>query len=263
MISRFFKGSLEHELFLLRCILVPLWTVYWCFTNATLADLLLLYTAVAIGGLHISMFAHRCWSHRAWKPSKWLNRYGLFMHTIGFFNFSSLWVMVHRWHHHTEDTPEDPHSPYYMPRWRIIFYPRIRKYRPEYIKDLVKDRDHVFFSRYFYHINIAVWIVMYAIDPSMSLLGFWFAFLGAYSLKQRLINSIGHADPVNKGTCNRPIWAWIYLDGEPWHDNHSREPGNWKFYKHWWQIDVSAYCIWIFTKLGWATATQQRFRKFQ
>ena len=82
-----FKGSIEHELFLLRCILLPIWTVYWYATHINFTDLFLLYLAVAIGGLHISMFAHRCWSHRAWKPSKWLNRYGLFMHTIGFFNF--------------------------------------------------------------------------------------------------------------------------------------------------------------------------------
>lgn len=258
------RGKIDHEVFLLTCVLFPIWTVYWCITHFNWGDILFLYAVIAIGGLHVSLFVHRCWSHKSWKPVRWLNIYGLFMHTIGLFTTSLSWVMTHRKHHHLEDTPNDPHSPYYMPRWRIIFYPRLQtkgSYSPEYIKDLGKDKDQLFFHDYYYHINIALWIAMCIIDPSLSLLSFWIAVLGGYSFKQRLINSIGHADPVNKSTCNRPIWAYIYLDGEPWHNNHSTDPGNWKIGYHWWQVDVGKYCIWAFEKLGWGTITQQKFKR--
>jgi len=257
------RGFIDHEFLLFfGCILFPLWTIYWCLTHFDWQSLLGLYAVVALGGLHISLFVHRAWSHRSWKPNRLLNLYGLFMHTVGCFATSITWAMTHRKHHHLEDTPKDPHSPYFMPRWKVLLYPRIHEVtEQQYGKDLVKDPDHLFFYRYYYHINIALWIAMCVIDPSLSLLSFWIAVLGGYSFKQRLINSIGHADPVGKSTCNRPIWAYIYLDGEPWHDNHSKNPGNWRIGHHWWQIDVGNYCIWTFEKLGWGTITQQKFKR--
>ena len=254
------RGFLDHEILLMGCIAFPAWTLYWCVTNFNWSSLLALYIMVILGGLHISLFVHRCWSHRAWKPARLLNLYGLFIHTIGMFTTSIGWAGTHRKHHHLEDTPRDPHSPYYMPRWKIIFYPRIGiATEQQYTKDLFNDKDHMFFYKYYYQINIALWAVLYLISPS--LLGFWFACVGACGVKQRLINSIGHADPVGKSTCNRPIWAYIYLDGEPWHDNHSKDPSNWSIGYHWWQVDLGKYCIWTFEKLGWATINQQKWKK--
>jgi len=254
------RGLIDREILLMGCILFPAWTLYWCATNFNWQSILSVYIMMILGGLHISVFVHRCWSHKAWKPVRLLNLYGLFIHTIGMFTTSIMWAGTHRKHHHLEDTDRDPHSPYYMPRWKIILYPRISAATEiQYTKDLFNDKDHAFFHRYYYHINITLWILLYAISPAT--LGFWFACVGAWGIKQRLINTIGHNDPVNKSTCNRPIWAYIYLDGEPWHDNHSKDPGNWRIGHHWWQVDLGQYCIWAFEKLGWATITQQKWKK--
>jgi fatty-acid desaturase len=35
----------------------------------------------------------------------------------------------------------------------------------------------------------------------------------------------------------------LYLHGEPWHANHHEDPKNWRFGKHWYQIDLGAVLI--------------------
>ena len=243
------RAWVDYETFLLGCIVFPIWTIYWIATHFNWADLLMLHTAVLLGGIHTTMFCHRSWSHRAWKAVRPLNIYGLFVHTIGFFTSSIGWVAVHRKHHRLEDTAKDPHSPYFLPRWKVLLYPRVNEpTEKDYAKDLMKEPDHIFFYKYYYHLNIAWWVVLYLISPS--LLGFWFAYLGGYGLKQRSINTIGHADTANRGTSNRISWAYLYLNGEPWHNNHHKDPNNWKIGQHWWQIDVGSYCIWFFDKVG-------------
>ena len=221
-----------------------------------------LYWLIIAGGLWISLFVHRAWSHRSWKPKRWLNIVGLAVHTSFFFTNSIQWCLTHRKHHHLEDTVDDPHSPYFMNRFLIVVSPKVVKgVSLEYVKDILKDSDHIFFRKHFYTWNLILWALLYIIDPSFYLLGLWWAVMGGISFKMRFINSIGHADPVNKSTTNRPFWAWIYLDGEPWHRNHSTDPGNWRIGRKWYEVDFGNYCIWAFEKLGWATITQQKFKR--
>ncbi len=255
----FTRKKIDHNVYLIGCILFPLYTLYWCATHFDVASILGLYAVIALGGLSISLFVHRCWSHRSWQPTvQWLNIVGLFCYTIQFCGPHIGWVATHRKHHRLEDTEEDPHSPYYMSRWKILFWPRVQL-DYTYITDIMKDPVHVWFATHYWHINIAWWIVLYAINPAA--LAFWFAFIGGAGFKMRLINSIGHADPVNKSTNNRPIFAYIYLDGEPWHDNHSKNPRDWQIGKTWWQIDFGNYFIQAFCKLGWGKTNDGWRRK--
>lgn len=250
------SSSLRIINLFLGCIVFPLYSLYWCATHFSVEPLLLLYVSIVLGGLHISLFVHRAWSHRSWSPTKrWLNLYGLFIHTIGFTGSSLFWVSVHRKHHRLEDTPNDPHSPYYMSRWKIVLWPKFGV-DLSYISDLLKDPDHKFFAQYYWHINVAWWILLASINPAF--LSFWIAYIGAYGFKTRLINNIGHADPVNKSSTNRPIFAYLYLDGEPWHRNHSTDPSNWRIGRKWYEVDFGNYCIWTFEKLGWGNIRREK-----
>lgn len=254
------RGELNpyHYIHFLSYVTLPLFSMYWCATHFDFEHLFVLYIVVIIAGINISLFVHRCWSHRSWRPTKrWLQILGLLTYTIQFNGGHITWAATHRKHHRLEDTPEDPHSPYYMPRWKVVLCPKIE---PDitYVKDLLQDPVHLFFFRKYWHINIAWWILLLIVNPAY--LAFWFAFIGIGGLKMRLINSIGHADPANQSTNNRPIWAYIYLDGEPWHDNHSKDPREWTFSKHWWQIDLTANIIKTFERLGWAKINYSLYR---
>jgi len=252
------RAHIDSEVFLLGCIAFPLWGIYWIATHFNWQDLLWLHTAVLLGGLHTSLFCHRGWSHRAWKPGRLLTIYGLFVHTVGMFTTSIGWCAVHRKHHRFEDTAQDPHSPYFIPRWRVLLYPRGMTAGPEYVKDLTKDKDHIFFYKYYYQLNIAWWVVLYLIDPSI--LSFWIAYLGGYGLKQRSTNTVGHADMVNKGASNRISWGYLFLSGEPWHKNHHDNPTNWRFGHRWYEVDLGGYCIWFFDKVGLGKIRQQSWQ---
>jgi len=116
----------------------------------------------------------------------------------------------------------------------------------------------MFFYKYYYHLNIAWWVTLYLVDPS--LLGFWFAYLGGYGLKQRSTNTVGHADIANKGATNRIGWAYLFLSGEPWHKNHHENPTHWRCGHRWYEIDLGGYCIWFFDKVGLAKIRQQSWQ---
>jgi stearoyl-CoA desaturase (delta-9 desaturase) len=174
------------------------------------------------------------------------------------FTTTFAWVAVHRKHHRFEDTAQDPHSPYFVPRWRVLLYPSGITAEREYAKDLLKDTDHVFFYKYYWHLNIAWWIVLYLVSPGA--LAFWFAYLGGYGLKQRSTNTIGHADSIHKGASNSIGWSYLFLSGEPWHKNHHNNPTNWKLGNKWWQVDVGQYCIWFFNKVGLGKIRQQSWQ---
>jgi stearoyl-CoA desaturase (delta-9 desaturase) len=235
----------------INCFVFPLflfcWTI-WNLAEANYYAVLWCFILIELSGLHISVFVHRAWTHRAWKPTKrWLNVLAIAIYTI-FFNGASIgFVANHRKHHRFEDTEKDPHSPYYMSRWAILFYPRF-KMDVSYVTDLLRDKDHMFFAKNYWKINLTLWAILLLINPLY--LAFWFAFIGGVGLKARFINDIGHNDPVNKCSTNTLFWAIVYLDGEPWHANHHQDPRNWRLGRKWWQIDFGNYTIWAFTKLG-------------
>jgi stearoyl-CoA desaturase (delta-9 desaturase) len=244
-----FKNFSSHSFFMLLGIVAPIYTVIWATMHWDFWSIMSVCVAAWLGGGVSSLFVHRAWSHHAWKPNRTINLLGLFAYAIGFTGPHIAWVGIHRVHHRMEDTPEDPHSPYHMSRWRVLFWPYC-PIQQSYVSDLLRDPDHVFFIKYYWHINIAFWIAVVAIDPA--LLAWWFAVSGLHSLKMRSINVIGHNNPATKSTNNSFVWGYLYLNGEPWHDNHSKNPRDWEIGKEWWQIDLSKQCIKLFVKCGWA-----------
>lgn len=245
------RSRVDHYVFgYYACIVLSLYALGWIALNYNnLAQLLLLFVAVQLAGIHISIFGHRAWTHKAWVPNKWLNLYGLFAWTILFIASSICFVAVHRKHHRHSDTPNDPHSPYYMSFFEVVIRP-LYKVDFSYIPDLVRNKEQMFFHNYYWHFNIALWALLFLVDPSY--LAFWFAFLGATHFKLHLINYTAHQDKSKKSATNSLLWAFFYLEGEAWHLNHHTAPSSWNFSRAWWQFDPGAWAIklLVFLKLG-------------
>ncbi len=161
------------------------------------------------------------------------------------------WAGVHRFHHATEDTPEDPHSPRNFGGgrqggWRVLWRngplytrgtrdPRIaEKYR-----DLTADR---FDTWIFDHGELGLVVGVSVACTLMAGLGRWLiggwtgvivgvgAGLAAsglhasyYLLAGGVINGFGHSSsdkrPVGGYATNLPVLAWFTV-GEGWHRNH-------------------------------------------
>jgi stearoyl-CoA desaturase (delta-9 desaturase) len=161
------------------------------------------------------------------------------------------WARVHRYHHATEDTSADPHSPRnfgggrrgarYVLRHNAPLYTRatrdprlINKYR-----DLTADRwDRWFFD----HSTIGLFLGIVSACAVMALVGHaltdgWIGVavgIGAgllaaglhatgYVLAGGVINGFGHANPARRRdggyARNMKVVAWLTA-GEGWHRNH-------------------------------------------
>lgn len=221
------------------------WVIYSPFDKILISIFI-----VFLLGINQSAFLHRSWTHKAWSPNQTLNVIALFFHTISLFGPSYGWISVHRKHHVYSDTSKDPHSPIYMSRYKIFFWPYFNKIENRYIVDLLKDKYHIFFYRNYWKINIMWLIVMYV----FGVLDIWLASVGLILLCIHLIGSWLHNSPFSKiqGPGNsffNTLFAW---NGEAWHKNHHDEPTNWNFSKKWWQLDMSAIIIrlLVFLKLG-------------
>jgi fatty-acid desaturase len=117
----------------------------------------------------------------------------------------------------------------------------------KYAVDHLKDPIHVWFSTYYWYINILWVTTLYFINPA--LVGFWVAVIGITTVKMNLVNNAGHSTTA----VNVPWLAYIFLDGEFWHANHHDDPQNWNYSKEWYQFDFGAVVISTLCALGLAT----------
>jgi stearoyl-CoA desaturase (delta-9 desaturase) len=161
------------------------------------------------------------------------------------------WARVHRHHHATVDTPEDPHSPmnfggssrgaWYVLRRNGPLYTaatRDERLATKY-RDLTADRwDRWFFDHGKAGITLGIGLACAA----MATLGYWLVggWIGIavgvavgliasilhavlYVLAGGAVNGFGHGDvnsrPNGGHARNMPILAWLTL-GEGWHRNH-------------------------------------------
>jgi stearoyl-CoA desaturase (delta-9 desaturase) len=245
----FNRKLIEGQLAVASCVLLPLYTIYWFVHHLNATDLLIFWAVNFFLGIHVTTFMHRAWTHLAWKPTRALNIWGLLVYTLGFSSATIGWAAVHRKHHRFSDTEQDPHSPFHMSKWRILFLP-YTKIDLDYSKDLLRDPDHLRFYKYYWHLQLVWFATLYLVDPE--LLWGWIAVLGFHGFKMRLVNVIGHNG--NRTHSNSPVLAYLYMHGEPWHGNHHEDPKNWRFGKKWYQIDLGAVLIRIFVALGIAKA---------
>jgi stearoyl-CoA desaturase (delta-9 desaturase) len=48
------------------------------------------------------------------------------------------------------------------------------------------------------------------------------------------------------------VWLAVPNLGEAWHNNHHAFPNSAMFGLRWWEVDIGAWAIRAFEKLGWA-----------
>ncbi len=247
----FFFIILIHILAVVGLILFPLpgWRV-----------LLIALLITSIGGVGTSVCYHRCLSHRALRLHPVIENILIFF-TI--FNASGEplgWTANHRHHHAKADTAEDVSSPRHGGFWwahiRWVYQwsgSDVQRWCP----DLDKPR---------YHIWKRLQIPIITLSLFWGLAFGWegFFWMGAIRLVyamhgQMFVNSLLHMQPglPESVDSSRNIWwlgplqlgAW----GENWHKNHHSDANAARFARHWYQIDIGWYIIWVFKKLRLAS----------
>jgi stearoyl-CoA desaturase (delta-9 desaturase) len=179
------------------------------------------------------------------------------------------WVAVHRKHHHFSDKEGDPHSPYLMGLWNVLFgnyfyYKKeiknastIRKYTPDYRPDMV---DRIPGIRYGVFGGLAIFMLMFGWAWGVAA---WLFHIVAYVLLNASINSLGHMvgyrNYDNLAT-NLQFLAFL-TGGEGLHNNHHEYPSAARFSMKRLEIDPAWYVIRVLESFGLARVRPEPIAK--
>jgi stearoyl-CoA desaturase (Delta-9 desaturase) len=171
------------------------------------------------------------------------------------------WVAVHRRHHASSDTEDDPHSPIVLGYWKVqltnaAMYRRAARDDvtvSKYAKDLPADRwDRVLFDKAF--LGLGVGVFLFCLGFKLAVDQWWLGLIAAvfhavlYLGLSGAINGIGHmwgGRPADGTSATNNQWlAWITA-GEGLHNNHHAKATSARFALHrreidpgWWLIKV-------------------------
>jgi stearoyl-CoA desaturase (delta-9 desaturase) len=228
-----------------------------------LLALLIGFATAQIGAFATTIYLHRTLAHRALRLSSGV--------TFGFRVIVWLtsgikpreWAAVHRRHHATTDTPDDPHSPAQL-GWLRVQLTNAALYRraardgatvPRYARDLPPDRwDRVLFDHSWLGLGIGLVGLIALLGPVWGpIAGVWHAV--AYLSLNAAINAITHtfgARPfANSGTNLQ--WLAFLTAGEGLHNNHHAAPTAAHLAFRRGEIDPAWPIIRVLRRCGWAT----------
>ncbi|MBI3073198.1 MAG: fatty acid desaturase [Deltaproteobacteria bacterium] len=207
--------------------------------------------------LCLSLYAHRAMAHRsvAFHPAvTHAMRFCLWL-TTGV-NIRE-WVAVHRKHHATVDTPEDPHSPVVHGLARIFFfglwYYRRAARDPETLEKYGKGCPDDWIERHVYarFPNLCL-VLLGAIDLALfdigpGLVAFAIQLVWTPIVAAGIINGFGHAIgyrdfDTNDGSTNI-IPFGLVVSGEELHNNHHRYPRSAKFSTRAFEFDLGWWVV--------------------
>jgi len=193
-------------------------------------------------GLCVSVGLHKYAAHRTYEPKnkiiKWII---LWFATIGTLGSTICWAAGHRAHHKHADHIEDPHRPegnfWHKIKVWFFYFPSFR-INPLIIKDLKRDKDHVWFHKHYYKIIWSYVLLLAFIDPVY--VGYFYGIPIWYTLTGiSWATVIAHVPILSYGlpgtwrtynskdfTVNSHFWSLVFI-GEGLHNTHHSVPGLW------------------------------------
>tara|TARA_A100001037_G_scaffold302371_1_gene333804 strand:- start:1486 stop:2691 length:1206 start_codon:yes stop_codon:yes gene_type:complete len=217
--------------------------------------------------LCVTLFLHRHAAHRALDLHPALQHFFRFWLWLTTGMVTKEWAAIHRKHHATCETEDDPHSPQIMGIRNILFRGaeayRAEAARAETLQRYGAGLPDDWMERNVYTRHSAMGIVVMLV-LNVALLGVigitvwavqmaWIPFFAA-----GVINGIGHYWGYRNFECpdaatNISPWG-IFIGGEELHNNHHTYPNSAKFSQQPWEFDVGWLWIRILQGLGLAKA---------
>lgn len=190
------------------------------------------YVSSLIG---ISIGYHRYFTHNTFKTSKFFEIIFLLFGLICGGRSALTWCAVHRYHHSTSDTKDDPHSPLYQGSLKVIFSQWRLNYIPKkYIVPLMKNPRLRFFHKYGIYIYIFYGICTLLLGLKFFIIFFisplilsWIGF--------GMLNYLAHKE----GKVRDVPFMNIIAPGEGWHKIHHDYPNRYKLHN----LDIAGVLI--------------------
>lgn len=237
----------------------------WSLSPLALVAITLVLTHITI--VSVTVYLHRYSAHRSLELHPALQhffRFWLWM-TTGMTTLE--WTAIHRKHHATCETEDDPHSPQ-IKGLKTILWTGAEEYRKEAKNEETLERygkgcpddwiERNLYSRFpiggigamvvidvalFGVIGLTIWAVQMI----------WIPFFAA-----GVINGIGHYWGYRNFECSDAatnISPWgILIGGEELHNNHHTYPNSAKLSQKWFEFDIGWFWIRLFETFGLAKA---------
>jgi sn-1 stearoyl-lipid 9-desaturase len=203
------------------------------------------------GGLGITLGWHRLLSHRSFQTPKWLEYFLAFCGTLALQGGIIWWVGLHRHHHLHSDRDVDHHDSkkgfiWSHVRWMCYEVPAESDI-PRFTKDMVNDPFYQFLNNYFFPLQVALAVVLYAIG------GWPFVFWGVFARLAIVYHCTWLVNFETTDSSTNCWWVALTTYGEGWHNNHHAYQYSARHGMKWWEIDITWMTIQLLQLLGLAT----------
>ncbi|MEO7426759.1 MAG: acyl-CoA desaturase [Fibrobacteria bacterium] len=248
---------------------LPVLAIFWVGASpvaVSVAAVLYFVRMFAITGWY-----HRYFSHRTFKTGRAMQFIFAFIGNASAQRGALHWAAHHRNHHRFSDQPEDPHSPRQQGFWvsHMLWFGKRENSTAQsrHCKDFAKFPELMFLDRFDFIAPsllalsmLGLGMVAHRFAPGLRTSGgqmlIWGFFVSTIALYHGTfsINSLGHIMGKQRyqtgdDSKNSFLLALITL-GEGWHNNHHHFANTVRQGFRWWEIDVSYYLLWGFSKLG-------------
>jgi len=223
-------------------------TYWWIYTFIGYICLMML----GIAGCY-----HRLLSHKSYTVSKYIKIILLWFAALAGQGSPVFWVAIHRgYHHRYADTANDAHSPHngfwhsYI-LWMFNF--DYKNLNIKTIPDIIRDKECIFFHRYYGIIFFTSHLIIAMIDAQLWL--YLLALPAFLTLHANCINtslnhcqSIGYKNFHLADSSVNSIWLFPFIQGEAWHNNHHHNPKSLNYGQKWWEFDPTFYLLCLIKK---------------
>ena len=238
-------------------VLLGMFTLPWW--GYVLVTLVLAQTTI----VSVTVFLHRHQSHRALEMSPVLSHFFRFWIWLTTGIVTKEWVAIHRKHHDTVETEDDPHSPV-MHGIRKVLWDGYSLYREEarkpetmvkygqgtpddWVERNVYSGLHILGVSALLVIHFALFGVMGIAIWAVQMM--WIPFFAA-----GVINGLGHWWGYRNFECpdnSTNIVPWgLFIGGEELHNNHHAFANSARFSNRPWEIDIGWGFLCLFRALG-------------
>jgi fatty-acid desaturase len=198
----------------------------------------------------IAITYHRLISHKSFVAPTWFKIVGMTFGSLAGVGSSIQWTAVHRDHHRHVDSDKDPHNPAgSLKRFlQMQFLTMLVPSSPKYAPDLLRDKTHQLFHKYYWLIHIIFAVTLYMIDPFSLIYAYLFPSVVLWHIMASL-GTFAHTpmfgtQPTSQAdkSTNLRFLGWFAF-GEGWHNNHHAEASNYRFGRRPGEGDLAARII--------------------
>jgi stearoyl-CoA desaturase (Delta-9 desaturase) len=221
----------------------------------------------------LSSLFHRSYSHRQFDYHPWVEHPLRLWNWVWMGTGGRAWAILHRWHHHRTDTPEDPHSPTKEggSLWNVAWQTgksyqeclhhseRFRRYEKNLPNDWLEHAIRRLEARGIFglvvvRIPLMIGILVFFMPWQAALLALpgvmGSVFFSTVITVNGFCHLVGYRTTSGAGTSTNLFPVDLLGWGEALHHNHHHRPGRANTAIKAWEWDPGYAVLWLLSKVG-------------